>query len=749
MLATIVLPPGTERVTLRDIPSLFADAIHPPVPEDTPRVLSYLQKEATGAKLAAQWCGRGNNFPVSLSEKDLNKLNGGVWKHLPPLALLPENDDGLRKLKSPLAEPQWEPYRAAFEAKPPKGWKLIVVWRNTVLEQWVMHDQARKDWKRLLEQQAVRGAIAPRFPTSNIPSTDTLGHQLLDNFFTVEEFTEFAGRFSVHVRVQRAFARKALASELLEVLRKEPLDENIIVTEAIGSCSGQSTWPIREWIPHLQAIAERQARGYFTVGEAAQLLTDANCSIDVKDMIGRMREAKIGTPARRLVRGPHMLPLLDGAKFREFLDLVKVEDVDDWLSSLGVPYRLAALCPLPVGSTGSLLVQVAGRDALPVRAIPYVTGWCMSPDDVAKQLAQVTGEPFARLRTTLAYFLNGGTPRKMLPKEWDRYVATLDGLEAGIRAKHKDDALGYSVWLTEAAAKLPAGVFVWRDEFEKDYQRDFSPDALTMTRERPGERELTYAPMLEDELRTMVLAGFTSAAGTAYPIDFDEVLHHLEGNETHVREYQTAEETKKIETRTFGPDRWIERVRERKIVSAVHCVALVLFAVRDFGETTNEQERQIVEAWAAELRKSAEAQEFPARDVATFLPVSVIPGGWEWGLALEDADAFVAARGMKWTCTEIAEHIFQQCERSIHEQRFPPELFGQRDWGDRREPAPIQASGQRWTPEAKAELAAYKAAHGTKKTAAHFGISEQRVRALCPSEKPALKGYSAFTHITK
>ena len=38
--------------------------------------------------------------------------------------------------------------------------------------------------------------------------------------------------------------------------------------------------------------------------------------------------------------------------------------------------------------SGSLVVCIGDRDALPVRAIPFVTGWKVSPDVVAKRLAR-------------------------------------------------------------------------------------------------------------------------------------------------------------------------------------------------------------------------------------------------------------------------------------------------------------------------------------------------------------------------
>ena len=72
-------------------------------------------------------------------------------------------------------------------------------------------------------------------------------------------------------------------------------------------------------------------------------------------------------------------------------------------------------------------------------------------------------------------------------------------------------------------------------------------------------------------------------------------------------------------------------------------------------------------------------------------------------------------------------------------------------------PAPVVAesasvapgNGKVWTPEKLAELKAYRAAHTMPETAKKFGISEQRIRQLLPSNKPKGKGYSAFTHHMK
>lgn len=69
-------------------------------------------------------------------------------------------------------------------------------------------------------------------------------------------------------------------------------------------------------------------------------------------------------------------------------------------------------------------------------------------------------------------------------------------------------------------------------------------------------------------------------------------------------------------------------------------------------------------------------------------------------------------------------------------------------------PAPVADSAsnaptKKWTPEKLAELKAFRASHTMPETAKKFGISEQRIRELLPSNKPKSKGYSAFTHRPK
>lgn len=160
-------------------------------------------------------------------------------------------------------------------------------------------------------------------------------------------------------------------------------------------------------------------------------------------------------------------------------------------------------------SGGRLTVWINGREALPIRAIPYVTGWWLSPDQVAKNLARVIEPPFAKLQNLFAYHLQASMRLyRVNPREWDAVVASLEGFEAELRQQNSDvdigdDRIGYAVWRRGAATKLPAGVFVWLGEFEVEYRADRG--RVLLSEERPGDDEINLTPMMDIETRKAVL----------------------------------------------------------------------------------------------------------------------------------------------------------------------------------------------------------------------------------------------------
>lgn len=142
---------------------------------------------------------------------------------------------------------------------------------------------------------------------------------------------------------------------------------------------------------------------------------------------------------------------------------------------------------------------------------------------------------------------------------------------------------------------------------------------------------------------------------------FEQVFHAIEGEERTPSVWHTADGEQTLVRRTFGPDRWIERAHSGRL-DAVNLLAVILFVVRDFDGI--EAERRIVESWAEELRAAAESGEIKARNSITLLPVHPVPDGWDWLVSLDDADAFVKARGMEWSCTSIVGHLLDETRKA-------------------------------------------------------------------------------------
>ena len=156
----------------------------------------------------------------------------------------------------------------------------------------------------------------------------------------------------------------------------------------------------------------------------------------------------------------------------------------------------------------TLTINVDGREALPVRALAYVTGWTLSPDAIAENLAKKTPNLCAKLKNTVAYHLHGGEPIEVLPKEWDGILAKIEGLASELQEKYPTGNQAYADWRARVISKLPEGVFVWLDEFEKDFFSDFRAESVTFVVEREGDRDLNYKPMITADEREMVLCGF-------------------------------------------------------------------------------------------------------------------------------------------------------------------------------------------------------------------------------------------------
>lgn len=156
----------------------------------------------------------------------------------------------------------------------------------------------------------------------------------------------------------------------------------------------------------------------------------------------------------------------------------------------------------------NVIVMIEGREAIPVRAIPFVAGWTMSPDAVAKSLARTTH--FDRLEGIKAYHLSVDGVAPMLPKEWDGIKADLEILSAKLESTEIVDQENYPTWRRESILLLPPACFVWRDEFERAFRETYSEERHHLLEEREGDRELNFTPRIPQDLAAVVMEGFES-----------------------------------------------------------------------------------------------------------------------------------------------------------------------------------------------------------------------------------------------
>jgi hypothetical protein len=159
-----------------------------------------------------------------------------------------------------------------------------------------------------------------------------------------------------------------------------------------------------------------------------------------------------------------------------------------------------------------LVIKVHGRDALPVRAIPFVTDWVLSPDVVAKNFARKARRGFEKLQNTETYELRDGQIFHLDAEKWGVYVVALEGLDAELKRQFPESDRGFDAWLTSSVAKLPAGVFVWLEEFKADVVPDHSERRARVVGENACDPELSFSPYLENDVLNMVLEGFESRA---------------------------------------------------------------------------------------------------------------------------------------------------------------------------------------------------------------------------------------------
>lgn len=167
----------------------------------------------------------------------------------------------------------------------------------------------------------------------------------------------------------------------------------------------------------------------------------------------------------------------------------------------------------------NVLVEIDGREAIPVRAIPYVTNWALDPLSLARELARsdqrthvaTSDAPadWVQVWNLLAYTASGEmeTPREIRPIEWEPIATKLEALSNTIRAEERHQDALLQAWRDKSVQSLPSGVFVWKDELLAAWESVTQYIAPPIA----GDTTLTYSPLLPPGDGVILMEGFETS----------------------------------------------------------------------------------------------------------------------------------------------------------------------------------------------------------------------------------------------
>ena len=148
--------------------------------------------------------------------------------------------------------------------------------------------------------------------------------------------------------------------------------------------------------------------------------------------------------------------------------------------------------------------KIDGKEIVPVRLIPFVTGWGFSPDVVVKMLSKQ--DLWHRVFIPSYHILPNGTYYEMLPKEWDVFISDMEILSDKLNHAEQVEGENYPIWRKQSIETIPAGTFVWLDELEKAYKKAYS--FIVSKKDRPGDDKLNHHAFVPVDMRELVCEGF-------------------------------------------------------------------------------------------------------------------------------------------------------------------------------------------------------------------------------------------------
>lgn len=142
----------------------------------------------------------------------------------------------------------------------------------------------------------------------------------------------------------------------------------------------------------------------------------------------------------------------------------------------------------------NVVLEIAGRDALAVWTLPYVTSWRLSPDMLLERLAS-HGSIFPT-----AFNLNThNIPSPLPPAQWDELYNLIQKTEQDITDMNLSKRNDRAEWIKRSIEEFwrYESCYVWLDEFEKWFYEKFTKKIWAS--ENGADIKLSFNPMLPTE----------------------------------------------------------------------------------------------------------------------------------------------------------------------------------------------------------------------------------------------------------
>jgi hypothetical protein len=184
MSVTITLPAGATEVTVREIPRLFAEALHPEALDGTEKIVSSIMRRTIDLDaIPAPRC-------ESLTPDDWALLMG-IWSHLPVYK------DGMK-------ESEWLRYAEAFaSARHPPDWQLVALWRGMAHHGALNRAITADEHHAAIPRAVAAGELIVR-SRSRIPIPEAIGEQLESGIVLVDDLRQYALRLGITVQTLAA-----------------------------------------------------------------------------------------------------------------------------------------------------------------------------------------------------------------------------------------------------------------------------------------------------------------------------------------------------------------------------------------------------------------------------------------------------------------------------------------------------------------------------------------------------------------